>query len=241
MQSTFYITMSSYDQPSNVILLVEDDKVQAELVVSFFERENFNVITTMFGDPVPDLIRENNPEVILLDLKLPDVDGLEVAREVRKISNVPIIFLTARNSEIDKVLGLEIGGDDYMTKPFSLRELHARIRAVTRRSAVSSPLPSKIEAGPYLIDWSRREVRNSDSSSLIVLTSKELELLWFLATNANAALTRDQLFDKVWGSAAISSSRTLDVHVANLRRKLPGLNIITVRGTGYRLDLVVEQ
>lgn len=223
---------------SLVLLLVEDDPTLAEIVERYFTRAGFRTVVSLTGADVVDLLLAERPDVVLMDLTLPSADGLVLASEIRKLSDVPIIFLTARTSEFDKVAALDIG-DDYVTKPFSARELEARIGAVLRRVSASEPVPPALVVAGYSVNWLRREVRDS-SGVLVMLTHKELELLWFFVNHANQALTRETLFDKVWGSAAISSSRTLDVHVANLRRKLPGLPLTTIRGTGYRLDATPE-
>lgn len=216
------------------ILLVEDNPTHASLVERFFSRADYRVVISETGADALELMAAHSPEVVLLDLTLPAIDGFDVASEIRKVSTVPIIFLTARTSELDKIRALDLGGDDYLTKPYSLRELSARIRAVTRRTT-SSGSTAILTIGPYSINWARREVTQDSSNEPISLTHKELDLLWFFATHPEEALPREYLFDKVWGSAAISSSRTLDVHVANLRKKLPGLPICTIRGTGYIL------
>lgn len=225
---------------SPVLLLVEDDPIHVSLVAEYFSRANFEVEATELGQLAPQLVKKLNPDVVLLDVSLPDVDGFEVARQIRRFSKVPIIFLTGRDTELDKLEGFEAGADDYITKPFSLRELLARIKAVARRASKTEPTPSIIEIGPYIVDWGRREVRVS-SGYILQLTNKELELLWYFLNHPDQALERRRLFEDVWGSPDIETSRTLDVHVSNLRQKLPELVITTIRGVGYRLDTAATE
>jgi DNA-binding response OmpR family regulator len=171
---------------------------------------------------------------MVLDVGLPDTDGLEVCKEIRRTSQIPVIFLTARDGEVDRVLGLELGADDYLTKPFSPAELVARVRAVLRRSD-GAPPPEVVQAGAVTIDTGRREVRAGETT--VDLTTKEFELLRFLAERPGLALSRQQILDGVWGHDWFGDSRTVDVHIAQVRKKLgDALTITTVRGVGYRLE-----
>ena len=170
----------------------------------------------------------------MLDVGLPDIDGLEVCRRLRQQSNIPVIFLTARDGEIDRVLGLELGADDYVTKPFSPAELVARVKAVLRRTE-GPAAPEIIQVGTATIDIRRREVRVDDAA--LALTTKEFELLRFLAERPGLALSRQQILDGVWGYDWFGDARTVDVHLGQVRKKLDGaVRIDTVRGVGYRLE-----
>lgn len=179
--------------------------------------------------------KRERPRLVVLDVGLPGIDGLEVCRRLRAESPVPVIFLTARDSEIDRVLGLEMGADDYLAKPFSPRELVARVKAVLRRTDSATPTPEIIQVGEATIDVGRREVRAGER--VVDLTGKEFELLRYLAERGGLALSRQQILDGVWGYGWYGDPRTVDVHVAQVRKKLGGaVAIITVRGLGYRLD-----
>jgi DNA-binding response OmpR family regulator len=170
----------------------------------------------------------------VLDVGLPDIDGLEVCRRLRQTSNIPVIFLTARDGEVDRVLGLELGGDDYLTKPFSPAELVARVKAVLRRSD-GGAAPEVVQAGPVTVDVGRREVLVDDVA--VEFTTKEFDLLRFLAERPGLALSRQQILDGVWGYDWFGDARTVDVHIAQVRKKLGDRAVITtVRGVGYRLE-----
>ena len=170
----------------------------------------------------------------MLDVGLPDIDGLEVCKRIRQTSQVPVIFLTARDGEVDRVLGLELGGDDYLTKPFSPAELVARVKAVLRR-ADGAPAADVLQVGAATIDAGRREVRVDDEP--VEFTAKEFDLLRFLAERPGLALSRQQILDGVWGYDWFGDARTVDVHIAQVRKKLGGAaTIVTVRGVGYRLE-----
>jgi DNA-binding response OmpR family regulator len=172
--------------------------------------------------------------MLILDVGLPDLDGLEVCKVVRQTSQIPVIFLTARDGEIDRVLGLELGADDYIAKPFSPAELVARVKAVLRRTD-GPPAPEVIAVGTVVVDVGRREIRVEDAP--IELTTKEFELLKFLAERPGLALSRQQILDGVWGYDWFGDARTVDVHIAQVRKKLGGsVDITTVRGVGYRLE-----
>ena len=216
--------------PSSIVLIEDDDAI-ADMLVTFFERD---AVVRRYANGEDGLaqLRRQVPDVVLLDLNLPGMDGVEVCRAIRTFSQVPVIMLTARDSEIDKVVGLEIGADDYVTKPFSPRELGARMKAVLRRSAQQAPGRTIIEHDEWVVDAGRREVRNAGNS--YQPTAKEFDLLWHLADNAGMVLSRQQILESVWGYDYFGETRTVDVHVRQLRKKMPDVPIETVWGVGYR-------
>jgi DNA-binding response OmpR family regulator len=180
------------------------------------------------------VIRTHHPRLVVLDVGLPDIDGLEVCRRLRQTSNIPVIFLTARDGEVDRVLGLELGGDDYVTKPFSPAELVARVKAVLRR-VDGGPAAEVMQSGEVAIDAGRREVRVAGDA--VEFTTKEFDLLRYLAERPGLALSRQQILDGVWGYDWYGDARTVDVHIAQVRKKLgDAVEITTVRGVGYRLE-----
>jgi len=227
------------------ILLVEDEQSYREPLAYLLGREGFEVIEADTGPQALESAEEHEPDLILLDLMLPGLDGTEVCRRIRQTSNVPIIMLTAKDSEIDKVVGLEIGADDYVTKPYSARELLARVRAVLRRrekAAADDGAPEDSEeilrAGHVVMDVDRHTVTvNGDE---VAFPLREFELLQFLLRNSGRVVTREQLIDRVWGADYVGDTKTLDVHVKRIRAKIetdpaaPKL-LRTVRGVGYRL------
>ncbi len=222
------------------ILVVDDEANIADLVDMYLRKEGFRVLKAGTGEDALAAAKREPPRLVVLDVGLPGIDGLEVCRRLRAdaihgASSVPVIFLTARDSEIDRILGLEMGGDDYLTKPFSPRELVARVKAVLRRSEASSPSAEVLEVGGAVIDFGRREVRAH--GAVVDCTGKEFELLRYLAENRGRALSRQQILDGVWGYGWYGDARTVDVHVAQVRKKLgAAVAITTVRGVGYRLD-----
>ena len=222
--------------PSRVlVLLVEDDPSIAQSLREGLERFGFEVDWVTTG---AEALAADAPDVVLLDLGLPDMDGLDVCRNLRARSDLPIIVITARGDEIDTVAGLEVGADDYVAKPFGVREIVARIRAVTRRHAVldrEAPARPVIALGPLAIDVAARRVHRDGEE--LALAPKEFDLLVALAGAVGAVLTRESLIDEVWDSHWFGSTRTLDVHVSTLRQKLAGAAVITtVRGVGFRLE-----
>ncbi len=217
------------------ILLVEDEQEIADLLQLFFEREGFHLLHSTSGEGAADRVRDRAPRVVLLDVGLPGIDGVEVCRRIRTFSDVPIIMLTARDDEVDKIVGLELGADDYVTKPFSPRELVARVKAVLRRSEEQPVATRVIEAGGYSIDAGKREVRDGDGA-VVRPTAREFDLLWYLAEHAGLALSRGQILESVWGYDYFGETRTVDVHIRQLRKKLPDIPIETVWGVGYRLE-----
>ena len=216
------------------IVVVDDEPNIADLVDLYLTREGFRVLKCATGESGLDAVRDHRPRLVVLDVGLPDIDGLEVCRRLRQNSTIPVIFLTARDSEVDRVLGLELGADDYVTKPFSPAELVARVKAVLRRTDQVGGA-EVIAAGDVAVDLGRREVRVRGEA--VAFTTKEFELLQFLAEHPGLALSRQQILDGVWGYDWFGDSRTVDVHVAQLRKKLDGaVQIDTVRGVGYRLE-----
>jgi len=216
------------------VLLIEDEEAIADLVRMYFEQEGYRFVHAATGEAGLDAVKDRNPRVVLLDLGLPGIDGIEVCRRIRAASDVPVIMLTARDAEVDKIVGLEIGADDYVTKPFSPRELVARVRAVLRRSEEAPRVASVIEVGEWEIDSGRREVRPA-SGPPIRPTAREFDLLWYLADNQGLVLSRAQILEAVWGYDYFGETRTVDVHVRQLRKKIDGIPIETVWGVGYRI------
>ena len=221
-----------------VVVVVEDDPNIARLVDMYLRRDGYRVYKAADGTTGLDRIKQYRPKLVILDIGLPgDVDGIQLCRELRATSDIPIIMLTARDSEVDRIVGLELGADDYVTKPFSPGELVARIRAVLRRvdagaRAVLSPI---LESGEVEVDTARREVRLR--GDLVQVTAREFDLLQYLVENTGRVLSRRQLLDGVWGWDWVGDERTVDVHVFQLRKKLgDALRVTTVRGVGYLLD-----
>jgi two-component system, OmpR family, response regulator RegX3 len=222
------------------VLVVEDEESFREALAYLLEREGFEVEVADTGPAAIECYERRGADLVLLDLMLPGLSGTEVFRSLRSTSNVPVIMLTAKDSEIDKVVGLELGADDYVTKPYSGRELVARIRAVLRRRGEPDDLaPATVEAGPVRLDVDRHVV--SVAGTPVEMPLKEFELLELLLRNAGRVLTRGQLIDRVWGSDYVGDTKTLDVHVKRLRSKIepdPGAprHIVTVRGLGYKFE-----
>lgn len=223
------------------ILVVDDDRNICELIRLYLEKEGFSVVLAYDGQAAIDLFKENSPSVVLLDVMLPKMDGFQVCREIRRISNIPIIMLTAKGETFDKVLGLELGADDYMVKPFENKELVARIKAVLRRYEPKDSSDKEIIYPNISINLSNYELKIN--KNLIDIPPKELELLYFLATNPNKVFTREQLLETVWGFDYFGDSRTVDVHVKRLREKLElagddqSWQLKTVWGVGYKFEV----
>jgi DNA-binding response OmpR family regulator len=216
------------------VLVVDDEANIADLIELYLAREGYRVVKAGSGEAGLGAVTEHRPRLVVLDVGLPDIDGLEVCRRLRQTSTIPVIFLTARDSEVDRVLGLELGADDYVTKPFSPAELVARVKAVLRRTDQVGGA-EVIAVGDVTVDLGRREVRVRGDAA--AFTTKEFELLQFLAERPGLALSRQQILDGVWGYDWFGDSRTVDVHVAQIRKKLDGaVQIDTVRGVGYRLE-----
>ena len=222
------------------ILVVDDEEHILELISFNLTNNGYKVIKANNGIDAVRLAIEEKPKLILLDLMIPGKDGYDVCREVRsnsEIRNIPIIMLTAKSEELDKILGLELGADDYITKPFSVRELLARVKAVLRRFSVVEPESSVLVFGNLKADFEKREIHVKDKK--LDLTLKEFELLEILIRNKGKILTRDTLLDKIWGYEYIGETRTVDVHIRYLRKKIEGSNekyIETIRGVGYKID-----
>lgn len=216
------------------VLLVEDDEAIADMLRTFFERDGYRFLHALTGEEAVERLRLRPVSAILLDLNLPGIDGVETCRRIREFAQTPVIMLTARDSEVDKVLGLEMGADDYVTKPFSPRELLARVKAVLRRSEEPPTKPKIIEVEGFEIDGGRRRITTPDGDT-IEPTAKEFDLLWFLAENQGFAMSRNQILEAVWGYEYFGETRTVDVHIRQLRKKIEGIPIETVWGVGYRL------
>jgi DNA-binding response OmpR family regulator len=219
------------------ILIVDDEAHIVELVRLYLERDGFRVESAADGAQGLRLARELRPALIILDLMLPEVDGLEVCRQVRAESDVPIVMLTAREEDVDKIVGLELGADDYLTKPFNPRELLARVKAILRRTeAAPRPEGKPLHLGDVTVDPARREV--TVAGQPVRLRAKEFDLLQAFAEHNGLVLTREQLLSRVWGYDFYGETRTVDVHVAHLRKRLAasaGVRIETITGVGYKL------
>ena len=233
------------------ILIVEDEQTLQETLAYNLKRQGYEVGTAGDGTLALDLARRDRPDLIILDIMLPGIDGFEVCRVLRQEMNTPVLMLTARDDEIDRVVGLEVGADDYMTKPFSMRELMARVKAMLRRvrmmreemtQAAPQPAAAPVQSlvfGNLTLDLARREVRLSEQVQ--AMKPKEYELLLFLAQHRGTVLTREFILEKVWGWNFIGDSRTVDVHIRWLREKIEPdpsapARIVTVRGAGYRFE-----
>ncbi|PZU42050.1 MAG: DNA-binding response regulator [Arsenicicoccus sp.] len=222
------------------ILVVEDEASFSDPLSYLLEKEGYEVTVTETGTDGLAEFERNGADLVLLDLMLPGMSGVDMCRALRQRSSVPVIMLTAKDSEVDKVVGLELGADDYVTKPYSGRELLARIKAVLRRlSEPEELLPSTVESGPVRMDVERHTVSVGGES--VSLPLKEFELLEMLLRNAGRVLTRGQLIDRVWGSDYVGDTKTLDVHVKRLRAKIEPdpsnpQHIVTVRGLGYKFE-----
>ncbi len=217
------------------VLVIEDETVFAAAIVRFLETEGYEVTLALNAEEGLRLFAERPPDAILLDLRLPDSDGFDVCREIRTQSDVPIIILSARDNEMDKVIGLELGADDYATKDMSLRELLARIRAVTRRSGPSEVTGNFAEVGKHTVNRLARSVTD-DEGTTVDLTQIEFDLLLYFLDQPGIALRREQIFNDVWHQEGLGSSRTIDAHVVSLRSKIPDLTVSAIRGVGYRFE-----
>ena len=222
------------------ILVVEDEVSFSDPLSYLLEKEGYDVAIAENGPDAITAFEDEGADLVLLDLMLPGLSGIDVCRAIRQRSNVPVIMLTAKDGEIDKVVGLEIGADDYVTKPYSSRELLARIKAVLRRNSEPEELlPSTVEGGPVRMDVDRHVV--AVDGEQIQLPLKEFELLEMLLRNVGRVLTRVQLIDRVWGSDYVGDTKTLDVHIKRLRAKVEPdptkpVHIVTVRGLGYKFE-----
>lgn len=227
----------------NKVLVVEDDQTLLEALKYNLTKDGYDVVTATDGAQALEIARSQKPDLIVLDLMLPKISGYEVCRILRKDMSVPILMLTAKAGEVDKIVGLEIGADDYMTKPFSTKELLARIRALLRRASLvesrQAASDSALRINDLEIDIARHQAKLGES--VLELTQKEFDLLDFLARNKGLVFTREQLLNKVWGYDYVGGTRTVDVHIRWLREKIeanPGepKRLVTVRGVGYKLE-----
>lgn len=227
--------------PLEKILVVDDDKNICELLKLYLDKEGYKVILAYDGEEAVAKFNSLKPDFVLLDIMLPIMDGWQVCLEIRKTSNVPIIMLTAKGEVFDRVLGLELGADDYVTKPFDTKEIIARIKAVYRRVASTGEKeqPKKIKYDKMEIDMVKYELKLN--GEVIDIPPKELELLFKLASNPNQVYTRDQLLDDIWGYEYYGDSRTIDVHIKRIRRKIDDISdkwaLKTVWGVGYKFEL----
>ena len=222
------------------ILVVDDDKNICELLRLYLEKEGYSVILSHDGEEAVVKFNALKPDIVLLDVMLPGLDGWQVCREIRKKSNIPILMITAKSDTFDKVLGLELGADDYIVKPFDSKEVIARIKAVVRRTG-QSPAEMEVREVRYdklSVNMTRYELKVD--GKVVDAPPKELELLFYLASNPNRVYTRDQLLDEVWGFEYYGDSRTIDVHIKRLREKLEGVSdkweLKTVWGVGYKFE-----
>ena len=226
--------------PNNKVLIVDDDAHIAELIKLYLEKEEYQTVVASNGAKALQLFKEEAPSIVILDVMMPEMDGWQVCREIRRISNIPIIMLTAKGETFDKVLGLELGADDYMVKPFEPKELIARVKAVLRRFESKDTQAMKEIVFPNLtINLSNYELKIC--GKIVEIPPKELELLYFLASNPNRVFTREQLLEEVWGFDYFGDSRTVDVHIKRLREKLEGVEgswqLKTVWGVGYKFEV----
>ena len=220
------------------VLVVDDEPIVREVIVRYLEREGHTTLQADHGDRAQEMIERQHPDLVVLDVMLPGKDGLELCRWIRARSELPIILLTARGEEADRIVGLELGADDYVTKPFSPRELAARVRTVLRRSAPADDVHARLSFGDVEIDTRSREVVKA--GNVVRLTAKEFDLLTFLARNQRQVFGRDQLMSRVWGYEAALDTGTVTVHVRRLREKIEAepsdpTHLQTVWGVGYRL------
>jgi DNA-binding response OmpR family regulator len=220
------------------VLVVDDEPIVREVVVRYLEREGYRTLEAGDGDAARDALARTSPDLVVLDVMLPGTDGLELCRWIRSTSQLPVIMLTARGEEADRIVGLELGADDYVTKPFSPRELAARVKSVLRRSDRANESAERLEFGDVELDRATREVRKAGIE--LRLTAREFDLLWFLASHPRRVFSRDQLMASVWGYTAALDTGTVTVHVRRLREKVEDdpsepKHLETVWGVGYRL------
>ncbi|MCD8180309.1 MAG: response regulator transcription factor [Firmicutes bacterium] len=225
---------------NNKVLIADDDAHIAELIKVYFEKDGFTTVTANNGKKAVELFKSEAPAIVILDVMMPEMDGLQVCREIRRVSNIPIIMLTAKGETFDKVLGLELGADDYMVKPFDPKELVARVKAVLRRSdAKETNAEKEIVFLNLTINLSNYELKIN--GNIVDVPPKELELLYYLASNPNRVFSREQLLEEVWGFDYFGDSRTVDVHIKRLREKLEGVEanwqLKTVWGVGYKFEV----
>jgi DNA-binding response OmpR family regulator len=220
------------------VLVVDDERIVREVVVRYLAREGHETLEAADGDDARRAIEQSAPDLVVLDVMLPGTDGLELCRWIRSNSQLPVIMLTARGEEADRIVGLELGADDYVTKPFSPRELAARVRSVLRRASPATAPVESLSFGDVVLERDTREARKAGSE--VPLTAKEFDLLWFLASHPRQVFSRDQLMASVWGYTAAFDTGTVTVHVRRLREKLEDApsaprHLQTVWGVGYRI------
>ncbi len=235
--------------PEKTVLIVDDDPHIGELLKLYFENEGFRVDVCFRGDEVVDRVQQLNPDVVILDLMLPGMGGFDVMRELRRYSSVPVIMLTARGDTLDKIVGLELGADDYIAKPFEPKELIARVKAVLRRASKSNAFFSSESqaSGDDVISYTDLEINRTQylvrlGDEELSFPPKELELLYFLASHPNRVFTRSQILENIWGFDYYGEPRTVDVHIKRLREKLdvvdhPDWNIKTIWSVGYKFEV----
>jgi len=221
------------------VLVVDDEPIVRDVIVRYLRRDGFTTLEAGDGDRARELIESGAPSLVVLDLMLPGIDGLELCRWIRGRSDLPVIMLTARGEEADRIVGLELGADDYVTKPFSPRELAARVRTVLRRTDLRTAPPERLEFDELVLDAQSREVTREGKP--VALTAREFDLLWFLASNPRRVFSRSHLMDRVWGHAPALDTGTVTVHIRRLREKLEPdparpTHLQTVWGVGYRFD-----
>jgi DNA-binding response OmpR family regulator len=220
------------------ILVVDDDPIVRDVVVRYLERDGHRTLVAADGNRADELLRQEQLDLVVLDVMLPGMDGLALSRSIRGRSSLPVILLTARGEEADRIVGLELGADDYVTKPFSPRELAARVRALLRRASAQASPRSSLAFGDVVLDGDARQVRKGGDD--VALTAREFDLLWFLASNPGKVFSRDQLMASVWGYEPALDSGTVTVHIRRLRTKVEDdparpRHLQTVWGVGYRL------
>ena len=222
------------------ILVVDDEPKVCDLIKAYLEKDGYEVLVAGDGKSAVEKVRNQKPDLIVLDLNLPEMDGIEVFRTLRATSDIPVIMVTARDEEVDKIVGLQLGADDYVTKPFSPRELAARVSAVLRRYADGPKAATRLLTGDLIVDFERHEVKFK--SEPVSLTAAEFKLLSVMARNPGRVFTRLQLMDSAFGETYEGYDRTIDAHIKNIRQKLSGIGseaenpVITVRGVGYKLE-----
>jgi DNA-binding response OmpR family regulator len=224
------------DSKGQAILVVEDEASIASFVAMYLKNAGYTVRTSPTGGDALAQVAADPPDLVVLDLMLPDIDGVEICRRIRQRSDLPVLMLTARDEDVDKIIGLEVGADDYLTKPFNPRELVARVKSILRRAAPERKRPEsrEIRHGDLVVNSGSREVHVGEEE--IQLAPKEFDLLWELLDHRGLVLTRDQLLERVWGYTFAGDTRTVDVHVRQIRRKLGDASpIVTVWGVGYKV------
>ena len=226
-----------HNEEMTTVLVVDDEPIVRDVVVRYLERAGYRTLEAADGDRARELVEREQPQLVVLDVMLPGTDGLSLCRWIRERSDLPVILLTARGDEADRIVGLEIGADDYVTKPFSPRELAARVRTVLRRSTTTAPMVERLSFDGLLLNAATREVHRGDEP--LKLTAKEFDLLWFLASHPRRVFSRDQLMARVWGYEAVLDTGTVTVHVRRLREKIEvdpsrPRYLETVWGVGYR-------